>query len=61
MTEKELYETYARWSGDLHFYCIKYLGSHLDCEFYPSTWRFGLFSGRAVEKELQAGGQSDER
>jgi hypothetical protein len=54
MTAKELYETYARWTGHLHFYCIKYLGVHIDCQFFPDTYRFGLYSGHAQEKPLQA-------
>jgi hypothetical protein len=48
MTEKELYEVYARWSGELHFWVTKHLGRHIDCEFFPAPdWTFKLYGGEA--------------
>jgi hypothetical protein len=58
MTDKELYETYAAWTGQLHFYADKYLGRHIDAEYFPAIYEFRLYSGQAKEKELQVWGFS---
>lgn len=52
LTESELYEVYASWTGQLHFYCERVLGRHLDCEFFPSEHKFRLYSGRAQDAEI---------
>ena len=58
MTDKDLYETYAAWTGSLHFYADKYLRRHIDCEYFPAIYEFRLYSGEAKEKELQVWGFS---
>jgi hypothetical protein len=52
MTSEQLYKVYAAWSGQLHFYVVKELGAHVDCEFFPDTWKFGVYSGYAQDAEL---------
>jgi hypothetical protein len=58
MTDKQLYELYASWTGSLHFWMEKHLGRHLDCEYFPAIYEFRLYSGQAKEKELQVWGFS---
>jgi hypothetical protein len=58
MTDKELYETYAAWTGQLHFYADKFLGRHIDAEYFPAIYEFRIYSGQAKEKELQVWGFS---
>lgn len=49
MTQKELYAIYAKWTGTLHFYCVRELDRHIDCEYLPDTYQFKLYSGFAEE------------
>jgi hypothetical protein len=58
MTDAQLYETYAAWTGQLHFYADKYLGRHIDAEYFPAIYEFRLYSGEAKEKELAVWGFS---
>jgi hypothetical protein len=58
MTQEQLYKVYAAWSGQLHHYVIKELGAHIDCEFFPGTWKFALYSGYAQDKPLNVWGFS---
>lgn len=51
MTEAELYDLYAGWTGQLHFWMDKELGRHLDVEFFPAPdWLIKLYSGHAEER-----------
>jgi hypothetical protein len=52
MTAKELYRTYAAWTGQLHYYAVKHLGRHIDCEFLPDSYEFRVFSGHAEDAPL---------
>jgi hypothetical protein len=57
MTEQELYKVYAGWTGQLHYWMVKELGRHLDCEFIPSPeWLFKLYSGHAEERLVSGWG-----
>jgi hypothetical protein len=49
VTERELYEIYSRWSGELHFFTVRDLGRHVDCEYFPDTYEFKLYSGYAED------------
>jgi hypothetical protein len=52
MTAEELYRTYAAWSGQLHHYCMKHLGRHVDVEYFPSDYFFNLYSGRGEDAQM---------
>ena len=54
MTAQELYRTYAAWTGQLHYYAVKHLGRHIDCEFLPDTYEFRIFSGHAEDAPVGA-------
>jgi hypothetical protein len=58
MTDKDLYELYAKWTGYLHVWCNNCLGRHIDAEYFPAIYEFRLYSGEAKEKELQVWGFS---
>jgi hypothetical protein len=58
MTDKELYDIYAGWTGSLHFWMEKHLGRHMDCEYFPAIYEMRLYSGHAHEKELAVWGFS---
>jgi hypothetical protein len=47
MTEKELYATYANWSGELHAWTRVHLKRHVDVEFFPDSYKFAIYSGSA--------------
>ena len=49
MTGQELYQIYSKWTGELHFFCVRNLGRHLDCEYFPDQHQFKVYSGYAVE------------
>lgn len=55
MTERDLYETYSRWTGELHFYAVRELGAHLDCEFFPDQYEFKVYSGFVEEYTTNSG------
>jgi hypothetical protein len=55
MTEQDLYQIYSRWTGQLHFYAVRELGEHLDCEYFPGSHQFKVYSGWA-EEYTTAGG-----
>lgn len=46
MTDNELYEIYARWTGQLHWYLAR-IGQHLDVEYLPDTYTLKLYEGHA--------------
>jgi hypothetical protein len=52
MTSQELYKTYAAWTGQLHYYAVKHLGRHIDCEYNPDSYEFCIFSGHAEDAPL---------
>jgi hypothetical protein len=52
MTAQELYRTYAAWTGQLHYYAVKHLGRHIDCEYNPDSYEFRIFSGHAEDGDL---------
>lgn len=53
MDPEDLYKIYAGWSRDLHQWCAKELGVHVDAEFFPIEWKFKVYSGMAnVEVSL---------
>jgi hypothetical protein len=45
MTAGELYRLYSAWTGQIHFYCNKHLGRHLDCEYFPNEYEIRMYSG----------------
>jgi hypothetical protein len=48
--EQRLYDTYAAWTGQLHHYCVKYLGAELNVEFFPAPdWHMKLYPGPLEE------------
>lgn len=47
MTAEDLYKIYAAWTGQLHFYCVKELGRHVDVEYFPNDYFFRIYSGHA--------------
>ena len=55
MTETELYQIYSRWTGELHFWCVRELNAHLDCEYFPDTFEFKVYSGYAEEYSTASG------
>lgn len=55
MTAEELYRTYAAWSGQLHFYCVKELGRHVDVEYFPSDYFFRVYSGHGEDQVMTTG------
>jgi hypothetical protein len=44
---KELYKIYADWTGHLHHWVQTKLGLHIDCEYFPDSYQFKLYSGWA--------------
>ena len=54
MTSQELYKTYAAWTGQLHYYAVKHLGRHIDCEYNPDSYEFRVFSGHAEDAPVGA-------
>lgn len=44
---KELYKVYADWTGQLHYWVEKNLGRHIDCEYFPDSYQFKIYSGWA--------------
>jgi hypothetical protein len=54
MTAQELYRTYAAWTGQLHYYAVKHLGRHIDCEYNPDSYEFQVFSGHAEDAPVGA-------
>jgi hypothetical protein len=55
MTEKELYKVYSEWTGALHFFAIRDLGHHLDCEYFPGEYQFKIYSGWVEEYSSASG------
>jgi hypothetical protein len=48
--EQRLYDTYAAWTGQLHHYCVKFLGAELNVEFFPAPdWHMKLYPGPLEE------------
>jgi hypothetical protein len=48
--EQRLYDTYAGWTGQLHHYCVKFLGAELNVEFFPAPdWHMKLYPGPLEE------------
>jgi hypothetical protein len=48
--EQHLYDTYAAWTGQLHHYCVKFLGAELNVEFFPAPdWHMKLYPGPLEE------------
>ena len=46
MTSQELYQVYAGWTGRLHHW-LGQRGRHLDCEYFPDSYEFRIYSGSA--------------
>jgi hypothetical protein len=44
---KELYKVYADWTGQLHYWVEKNLDRHIDCEYFPDSYQFKIYSGWA--------------
>lgn len=44
---KELYKVYADWTGALHYWVEKQLSRHIDCEYFPDSYQFKIYSGWA--------------
>lgn len=55
MTDRELYDVYSKWTGDLHFLMVKELDQHLDCEYIPDRYEFKVYSGFAEEFSTSSG------
>ena len=49
MSAEELYEIYSKWTGALHFWTLHQLGEHLDCEYFPDSYQFKVYSGYVEE------------
>ena len=50
MTEEELYNEYAAWTGQLHHWMLKHGNRHLDVEFFPAPqWVIKLYTGHAED------------
>jgi hypothetical protein len=45
---KALYKVYADWTGHLHHWVETRLRRHIDCEFFPESWQFKVYSGSAA-------------
>lgn len=57
--EQRLYDTYAAWTGQLHHYCVKYLGAELNVEFHPAPdWEMRMWPGplEEIQPMMLAGG-----
>ncbi len=54
-TAQELYQIYSGWTGTLHFWVIRELGTHLDCEYFPDSYQFKLYSGFVEESTSSSG------
>ena len=52
---KELYSIYADWTGDLHAWVWHRLKRQIDCEYFPDSYEFKLYSGGA-EHEISVSG-----
>ena len=52
MRGTELYEIYAKWTGELHFWCLRELDRHIDAEFFPGEYQFKVYSGWAQEDRI---------
>lgn len=55
MTAEELYDVYSRWTGELHFYAVRELDRHLDCEYFPDKYEFKVYSGFVEEFTTNSG------
>lgn len=55
MTKEELYDVYSRWTGELHFFAVRDLGAHLDCEYFPDQYEFKVYSGFVEEYTTNSG------
>jgi hypothetical protein len=53
----ELYKVYAAWTGELHFYVVRELNRHVDCEFFPDSWKFAIYEGHVQDGYI--GGYGD--
>jgi predicted RNA-binding Zn-ribbon protein involved in translation (DUF1610 family) len=54
MTTDQLYRIYASWTGRLHHW-LGQRGRHVDCEYFPETYEFRIYSGRAEIDISQSG------
>jgi restriction alleviation protein Lar len=54
MNSEELYQTYAGWTGRLHHW-LGQRGHHVDCEYFPESYEFRIYSGRAEIDISQSG------
>jgi hypothetical protein len=52
VTEPELYDIYSRWTGELHFFTVRDLGQHVDCEYFPAASEFKVYSGYALDSSF---------
>lgn len=55
MTDRELYDVYSKWTGELHFWCVRELDRHLDVEYIPQEYLFKVYSGWAEEYSTTSG------
>lgn len=55
MTAEELYKVYSQWTGQLHFWVERRLGRHIDCEYFPDSYQFAVYAGRAEMDISQSG------
>jgi hypothetical protein len=54
MNSEELYQTYAGWTARLHHW-LGQRGRHVDCEYFPDTYEFRIYSGHAEIDISQSG------
>src|SRR5258707_12245513 len=45
---KALYKIYADWTGNLHHWVETQLGRNIDCEYFPDSYQFKIYSGGAT-------------
>jgi hypothetical protein len=50
---KELYKIYADWTGQLHHWVQTKVGRHIDCEYFPDSYQFKLYSGWARAQDTE--------
>lgn len=50
---QELYQIYAKWTGQLHSWVDSRLGRHIDCEYFPDKYEFKVYSGWAGKGPLE--------
>lgn len=54
MTSAQLYNIYAKWTGQLHAW-LRTIGKDVDAEYFPDSYEFRIYSGRAEIDISQSG------